>query len=121
VWARNQTGTLKHMSKDALMVLPLFRKDQWETLRATSSGLHDTWEQWNSQGEEIIAKIEARDISYVQVPVDVAELQQYCEEQGFPNDPAARCAFVGFKHKQMKKPVVCAKVFKESEESYLSY
>ena len=42
----------------------------------------------------------------------MAELQQYCEERGIPNDSAVRCEFLGLKHEQMKKPVVCAKVSK---------
>ena len=104
------------MSKDALMVLPLFQRDQWETLRAIDTGIDKTWDEWNAEGEEMIAEFEARGISYVQVPLDVAELQEYCEEQGIPNDPAARCKFLGVKHERMKKPVVCAKVSKNRKK-----
>jgi hypothetical protein len=38
----------------------------------------------------------------------VAELQQYCEEQGIPSDSVGRCKFVRFKYNQIEKRVVCA-------------
>jgi hypothetical protein len=103
--------------RDSLMVLPLFREDQWEAILASGAlGLDDTWEDWNNQGKEIIALLEEKHIQHVQIPVDVDELNQYCKEQGIPNDSRARQDFLGVKHEQMKKPVVCAKVSKDRKE-----
>ena len=39
---------------------------------------------------ELIAELEARSIPYVRVPLDVEEIEQFCEEQGIPNDAKAR-------------------------------
>jgi hypothetical protein len=93
-------------------LVPLYQKEQWETLRAIDTAIDKTWEQWNAEGEEFIAELEARRIQYVQIPVDLDELNQYCKEQGIPNDPTARCKFVRFKESQRKKDVYCAKVSK---------
>lgn len=102
--------------KNPLMVLPLYRKDQWETLRATGESIDDTWEQWNAQGEEIIAKIKAKGIPYLKIPVDVDELNQYCKEQGFANNPESRCKFLEFKKSGRKQDEYFVKVSEDTGE-----
>jgi hypothetical protein len=52
--------------------------------------LEDTWEQWNAGVEKLIAQFEARGILYVRVPLNIEEIEQFCEEQGIPNDGEAR-------------------------------
>lgn len=78
----------------------MYQKDQWETLRATDAELHDTWEEWNAQGVQIIADFKSRGIPYVQIPVDVDELNQYCKAQGVPNNSETRCKFLRTIEKQ---------------------
>ena len=47
------------------------------------------WEQSNAGVEKLIARLEARSIPYVRVPLDIEEIKQFCEEQGIPNDGKA--------------------------------
>jgi hypothetical protein len=37
-----------------------------------------------------MAELESRSIPYVRVLLDVEEIEQFCEEQGIPNDAEAR-------------------------------
>jgi len=66
---------------------------QWETLLAAAADrdtMDETWEKWNAGIEELIAGLEARSIPYVRVLLDIEEIEQFCEEQGIPNDAKAR-------------------------------
>jgi hypothetical protein len=49
-----------------------------------------TWEEWNAGIEKLMAELESRSIPYVRVLLDVEEIEQFCEEQGIPNDAEAR-------------------------------
>jgi len=51
--------------------------------------MDDTWENWNARIEKLIAGLVARSIPYVGV-LDIEEIEQFCEEQGIPNDAKAR-------------------------------
>jgi hypothetical protein len=96
---------LNEMEEDeqSFCVLPWYEPHQWDALRAIDPDVEKTWDQWNAEGNQLIAELKRRGISYVQIPVDVAELQQYCEEQGIPNDSPARCKFVRAKYNQKEK------------------
>jgi len=52
--------------------------------------MDETWEKWNEGVEKLISGLEARSIPYVRVLLDVAEIEQFCEEQSIPNDAKAR-------------------------------
>jgi hypothetical protein len=92
---KNQSQT-----KEKLFVLPIYQKNQWEALRASATGeMKETWEEWNSEGEKYMAELTARGIAYVRIPLDVEELKQFCEEQGIPNDGAARTELLRQRYK----------------------
>ena len=46
--------------------------------------------QFQAEIEKLVASLEARGISYLRVLLDVEEIEQFCEEQGIPNDAKAR-------------------------------
>jgi hypothetical protein len=76
-----------------LTAIATYRQDQWETLLAAAADrdtMDETWEKWNAGIEKLIAGLEARSIPYVRVLLDVEEIEQFCEEQGIPNDAKAR-------------------------------
>ena len=76
-----------------LTAIATYRQDQWEALLAAAADrdkLEDTWEEWNAGLEKLITSLEARGISYLRVLLDVEEIEQFCEEQGIPNDAKAR-------------------------------
>jgi hypothetical protein len=76
-----------------LTAIATYRQDQWEALLAAAADrdkLEDTWEEWNAGIEKLIASLEARGISYLRVLLDVEEIEQFCEEQGIPNDAKTR-------------------------------
>ena len=76
-----------------LTAIATYRQDQWEALLAAAADrdkLEDTWEEWNAGLEKLIARLEARSIPYLRVLLDVEEIEQFCEEQGIPNDAKAR-------------------------------
>ena len=52
--------------------------------------MDETWEEWNARIEKLIAELVATSIPYVRVLLAVEEIEQYCEEQGIPNDARAR-------------------------------
>ena len=52
--------------------------------------LEDTWEEWNADIEKLITGLETRNIPYVRVLLDLKEIEEFCEEQGIPNDAKAR-------------------------------
>jgi hypothetical protein len=76
-----------------LTAIATYRQDQWETLLAAAADrdtMDETLEKWNAGIEKLIAGLEARSIPYVRVLLDVEEIEQFCEEQGIPNDAKAR-------------------------------
>jgi hypothetical protein len=76
-----------------LTAIATYRKDQWETLLAAAADrdqLENSWEEWNARTEKLIAKLEAISIPCVRVPLQVEEIEQFCEEQGIPNDSTTR-------------------------------
>jgi hypothetical protein len=77
----------------ALTAIATYRPDQWDTLRAVAAdrdSLDETWEKWNARIEQLIAGFEAKGLAYVCVQLDVEEIEQYCKEEGIPNDSKAR-------------------------------
>ncbi len=76
-----------------LTAIATYRQDQWEALLAAAADrdtMDETWEEWNAGIETLIAKLEARSVPYVRILLDVEEIEQFCEEQGIPNDAKAR-------------------------------
>ena len=76
-----------------LTAIATYRQDQSEELLAAAADrdtMDETWEIWNAGIEELIAGLEARSIPYVRVLLDIEEIEQFCEEQGIPNDAKAR-------------------------------
>ncbi|HEY2122822.1 MAG TPA: hypothetical protein VGH07_04445 [Chthoniobacterales bacterium] len=74
-----------------------YRPDQWEALLASAddrANLEETWEQWNADVEELLEKMRAEGIPFTCVELDVEEINQFCKEQGIPNDGKARANFV---------------------------
>ena len=53
--------------------------------------------------EKLIAQFEAKGIPYVRVPLDIEEIEQFCEEQGIPNDGKARVNLAIRKAEQNKR------------------
>jgi hypothetical protein len=81
------------LPEQSAAAIATYRKDQWEMLRATAAdrdNLEETWEEWNTGLEKLVAKLEAGGILYVRVLLDVEEIQRFCQEQGIPNDSTAR-------------------------------
>jgi hypothetical protein len=80
-----------------LMAIATYREDQWDRLRASAAdrdSMDETWEKWNAGIEEVIANLESQGHAYVCVQLDVEEIEEYCKEQGVPNDSRARSALV---------------------------
>jgi hypothetical protein len=78
-----------------LMAIATYPEDQWDKLRASAAdrdSMDETWEKWNAGIEEVIASLESRGHAYVCVQLDVEEIEEYCKEQGVPNDSKARSA-----------------------------
>jgi hypothetical protein len=76
-----------------LTAIATYRQDQWEellTAAADRDTMDETWEKWNAGVEKLIAGLEARSIPSVRVLLDVEEIEQFCKEQGIPNDAKAR-------------------------------
>jgi hypothetical protein len=53
---------------------------------ADLDSMDESWEKWNAGVEEMIASLESRGHAYVCVQLDVEEIEQYCKEEGVPND-----------------------------------
>ena len=53
--------------------------------------------------EKLIAGLEARNIPYVRVLLDVEEIEQFCEERGIPNDAKARSNLAIHKAEQIAR------------------
>ncbi|HSZ75947.1 MAG TPA: hypothetical protein VK775_00965 [Chthoniobacterales bacterium] len=78
-----------------LMAIATYREDQWDRLRTSAADrdlMDETWEKWNAGIEEVIANVESQGHAYVCVQLDVEEIEEYCKEQGVPNDSKARSA-----------------------------
>jgi hypothetical protein len=78
-----------------LMAIATYREDQWDRLRASAAdrdSMDETWEKWNEGIEKVIANLESQGHTYVCVQLDVQEIEEYCKEQGVPNDSKARSA-----------------------------
>jgi hypothetical protein len=93
-WAHRQRPVdLLREPATTVTAIATYKPDQWEELLASAADreiLEDTWEQWNQGIEELVAKLEARNIRFVRVLLDIEEIKQFCKEQGIPNDSTAR-------------------------------
>ena len=77
------------------MTVATYREDRWDKLGASATdgdSMDETWEKWNEGIEEVIANLESQGHAYVCVQLDVEEIEEYCKEQGVPNDSKARSA-----------------------------
>ena len=86
-----------------LTAVASYEPDQWGALLAAAADrekLEDTWEEWNAGAEKLIRELEKRGIPWVRVPLDVEEINQFCEEEGIPNDGAARANLAARKAQQ---------------------
>jgi hypothetical protein len=78
---------------NVVMAIATYRPDQWDALRAVAAdrdSMDETWEKWNARIEELITGLEAKGHAYICLQLDVEEIEQYCKEQGVPNDSNAR-------------------------------
>ena len=100
-WAhRRRPVNLVSSQPNVVTAIATYRPDQWEELLASAADrerLEDAWEEWNQGVEKFIAGLEARRIAFIRIPLDIAEIKQFCEEQGIPNDGAARATLANHK------------------------
>ena len=73
---------------------------QWKTLietAADSDRLEDTWEEWRANKEKLTMELRARGLSFVEIGLDVDEINRFCAEEGIPNDGCARARLAACK------------------------
>ena len=104
-WAHRQrpVDLVREPAATVVSAIATYKPDQWEELLACAADretLQDTWEEWNQRIEELIAKLEARGFPYIRVPLDIEEIKKFCEEQGIPNDGAARAKLAALEAEQ---------------------
>lgn len=80
--------------------IAFYKPEQWEALLADAADrekLSATWEEWKAGVEKIMADLEARGVRCRRVLLDIEEIKQYCQEQGIPNNGAARASLAARK------------------------
>ncbi|MGB7624899.1 MAG: hypothetical protein WBN92_21335 [Terriglobia bacterium] len=65
--------------------------------------LENTYEEWVQMAEEKMGELLKAGIEAWKIPVDVEELQRWCESKGLPLDGYARAKFVAQKLYEMEK------------------
>jgi hypothetical protein len=73
--------------------IAFYKKEQWEELLASAEDRDDfetTWDEWNARAEEMIQEMSKYGVRSVRVELDIEEIKEYCEQQGIPNNAAAR-------------------------------
>lgn len=74
-----------------------YSPEQWKLLKRTAVDAHlldDTYEEWHKNASGLIARLKNDKMKFVKCFVEVAEVEQWCREQGLPLDGAARSRFV---------------------------
>ena len=80
---------------------------QWKTLietAADSDRLEDTWEEWQANKEKLTMELRARGLSFVEIELDVDEINRFCAEEGIPNDGHARARLAARKAEEESGP-----------------
>jgi hypothetical protein len=83
-------------SEHKVSVIPAiatYKPEQSETFLASAADrdtLESTWQQWNTALQKLIADLEAKNIDYVLVELDVDEINDFCRREGIPNSGQAR-------------------------------
>lgn len=80
--------------------LAWFSKGQWEHLqRITADEVEETWEEWATNAERMVAQLKKKGVHVETVAIDVSELELYCRAKGKPCDSAARAELATLKLK----------------------
>ena len=89
-----------HAALRAIPAIATYKPEQWETFLASAADrdtLESTWQQWNASLQKLIADLEAKNIDYVLVELDVDEINDFCRREGIPNNDQARSRLAGLK------------------------
>lgn len=89
-WAHRERPYVAPITHTAIAT---YREDQWEALLAAAAdreAMDATWEKWKANVERLIVALQAGGIPFVRIPLEVEEIEQFCREQGIPNDGKAR-------------------------------
>ncbi|MCD6052358.1 MAG: hypothetical protein K0Q55_3776 [Verrucomicrobia bacterium] len=87
---------MKKESAKVIVSVGWYTPVEWSLLKAHSvdtDKLDDTYEAWLTNAGNVIKRMEASGISVVRVPIRIAELQQWCAQQGLPLDGDARARY----------------------------
>ncbi|HYZ74036.1 MAG TPA: hypothetical protein VE641_13215 [Chthoniobacterales bacterium] len=85
---------------DLIPAIATYKPEQWETFLASAAdrdALESSWQQWNTSLQKLIADLEARNIHYVLVELDVDEINDFCRREGIPNNGQARSRLASLK------------------------
>ena len=83
-------------SKQKVNLIPAiatYKPEQWETFLASAADrdtIESSWQKWNTSVQKLIAELEAKNIDYVLVELDVDEINDFCRREGIPNNGQAR-------------------------------
>jgi hypothetical protein len=82
------------------------KPEQWETFLASAADrdvLESTWQEWNTSVQKLIAELEAKNIDYVLVELDLDEINDFCRQGGIPNNGQARSQVAGPKARERRQ------------------
>jgi hypothetical protein len=103
-----RTGSLL-ASKQKVNLIPAiatYKPEQWETFLASAADrdtIESSWQKWNTSLQKLIADLEAKNIDYVLVELDVDEINDFCRREGIPNNGEARSRLAGLKASERRQ------------------
>lgn len=77
-----------------------YSRAQWQLLKQVASDknrLHDRYEEWCDEFDSALQGFDQVGMEYIKIPIDVAELVQWCNENQMPIDGEARAKFTAVK------------------------
>lgn len=77
-----------------------YKPEQWEAFLASAAdrdAIENSWQEWNRSLQKLIAELEAKNIDYVLVELDVEEINDFCKRERIPNNGEARSRLAGIK------------------------
>lgn len=92
--------------KRVIVGIAWFQPDQWPQLREVSAdreSLETTHEEWERTASKTLKRLRREGIDVRKVPVDIAELVEWCNRSGTPINSAARADFASHKLREANK------------------
>ncbi len=105
--ARKRNLEVDTSKYELTVFLATYTPEEYEKLLLVADDTDDLeplWEDWRREVQKVVGSLLAQNMKYVEVPIKVDKLAQFCLENNLPNNSETRSKFAMYLGKKQKQP-----------------